>query len=63
MGKRVSRGLFRASCGTEINADCNGAANIGRKVFPKTFVKGIVDTVSYPAVLKIGGDSRSDVKL
>ena len=30
-GKRVKRGLYRAADGTEINADCNGAWNIGRK--------------------------------
>ncbi|MDD1443707.1 transposase, partial [Dolichospermum sp. ST_sed3] len=31
-GKRVSRGLYRSQDGTKINADCNGAANIFRKV-------------------------------
>lgn len=31
-GKRVNRGLYRAADGTRINADCNGAANILRKV-------------------------------
>jgi putative transposase len=31
-GKRVKRGLYRAGNGWEINADCNGAANIIRKV-------------------------------
>ncbi len=30
-GKRVKRGLYRASDGFTINADCNGAYNIGRK--------------------------------
>ena len=30
-GKRVKRGLYRSADGTEINADCNGAWNIGRK--------------------------------
>jgi putative transposase len=52
-GRRVKRGLFRSSNGTIINADCNGAANIGKKVFPKTFVNGIVDTVSYPICLTV----------
>jgi putative transposase len=31
-GKRIKRGLFRSADGTLINADCNGAANILRKV-------------------------------
>ena len=31
-GKRVQRGLYRASNGQLVNADCNGAANILRKV-------------------------------
>ncbi len=30
-GKRVKRGLYRSSQGHLINADCNGAANIGKK--------------------------------
>jgi len=30
-GKRVNRGLYRTAQGYLINADCNGAANIGRK--------------------------------
>ena len=31
-GKRIKRGLYRTSQGWLINADCNGSANIGRKV-------------------------------
>lgn len=31
-GKRINRGLYKTSSGWLINADCNGAANIGRKV-------------------------------
>ena len=34
-GTRVNRGLFRSQDGTKINADCNGAANIFRKVAVK----------------------------
>lgn len=30
-GRRVKRGLYRTAEGTEVNADCNGAWNIGRK--------------------------------
>jgi len=31
-GKRVKRGLYRTAQGWLINADCNGAANMARKV-------------------------------
>jgi len=31
-GQRVKRGLYRTLEGLLINADCNGAGNIGRKV-------------------------------
>ncbi|MEA5604136.1 transposase [Nostoc sp. UHCC 0252] len=34
-GKRVKRGLYQLANGTKINADCNGAANILRKVAVK----------------------------
>ncbi|AFZ47180.1 transposase, IS605 OrfB family [Cyanobacterium stanieri PCC 7202] len=30
-GKRVKRGLYQSKDGTRVNADCNGAFNIGRK--------------------------------
>jgi IS605 OrfB family transposase len=33
-GERVKRGLYRSREGVLLNADVNGAANIGRKVFP-----------------------------
>jgi len=36
-GKRLTRGLYRAANGQEINADVNGAANIIRKVAPDAF--------------------------
>jgi len=36
-GKRVRRGLYRSGDGTLINADVNGAANIGRKANPRIF--------------------------
>ena len=44
-GKRVKRGLYRASNGREINADINGAGNIIRKVAPDAFqqVEGVED--------------------
>ena len=34
-GIRVKRGLYRSDEGTLLNADVNGSANIGRKVFPE----------------------------
>ncbi len=36
-GKRVKRGLFKASDGRTINADVNGSYNILRKVIPEAF--------------------------
>jgi putative transposase len=36
-GKRVKRGLFRASTGQHIHADVNGSYNIVRKVVPDAF--------------------------
>lgn len=48
-GKRLKRGLFRASDGRLINADVNGAYNIMRKAIPNVeYAKGIEDTVLYP---------------
>lgn len=38
LGRRTKRGLFRASDGTIINADINGAGNIVRKVVPVGFL-------------------------
>ncbi len=38
LGKRVKRGLFKSGSGITINADVNGAANIGRKVFGDDFI-------------------------
>ncbi|HKF37982.1 MAG TPA: RNA-guided endonuclease TnpB family protein, partial [Ktedonobacteraceae bacterium] len=44
-GKRIKRGLYRASNGREINADSNGAYNIIRKVAPDAFqqAEGVED--------------------
>jgi IS605 OrfB family transposase len=43
-GKRVKRGLYRASDGRKLNADINGAGNIVRKVAPAAFgAKGVED--------------------
>ena len=48
VGKRVKRGLFKSLTGRLINADLNGALNIGRKVFPKGFSDGIEGFVVSP---------------
>ncbi|HLI71049.1 MAG TPA: IS200/IS605 family accessory protein TnpB-related protein [Ktedonobacteraceae bacterium] len=43
-GKRVKRGLYRASDGRKINADINGAGNIIKKVAPDAFgLKAVED--------------------
>ena len=34
-GKRVHRGLYKTASGIRVNADLNGAANIGRKACPE----------------------------
>jgi putative transposase len=48
VGKRVKRGLFRASDGRCVNADINGAYNIMRKVVPDAFGNGIGGVVVHP---------------
>ena len=48
MGKRIKRGLFRASDGRLINADVNGAYNIIRKVAPDAFGQGSRGCVVHP---------------
>lgn len=53
-GKRVKRGLYRTAQGYKINADCNGSANIIRKVAMKLgLVLDGVSRVSLSAPLKI----------
>jgi putative transposase len=47
-GKRIKRGLFRASDGRLINADVNGAYNIVRKAIPNAFGNGKVGAVVHP---------------
>lgn len=42
-GSRVKRGLYRSSNGTLVNADCNGSANIGRKVIQNSKFLGRLD--------------------
>jgi putative transposase len=47
-GKRIKRGLFRASDGRRLNADVNGSYNILRKVVPNAFGNGIAGVVVHP---------------
>ena len=39
-GTRYSRGMYHSKDGTEINADLNGSANIGRKAIPDMYQTG-----------------------
>jgi len=48
LGRRKSRGLFQSAEGIKINADVNGAYNIIRKAFPKSFVDGIEGVGLHP---------------
>jgi putative transposase len=48
-GKRVTRGMYRSKDGVRINADCNGAANILRKVATKLSIN--LDGVSRGALI------------
>jgi len=47
-GKRIHRGLFRASDGRLINADVNGSYNILRKAILNAFADGIGASVVTP---------------
>ena len=47
-GRRIKRGLFRASDSQLINADVNSSYNIIRKVVPNAFADGIQDIVVRP---------------
>jgi IS605 OrfB family transposase len=47
-GRRIHRGLFRASDGRIINADVNGSYNILRKVIPNASADGIAVSVVRP---------------
>jgi len=52
-GKRVERGLYRAKNGRRIQADVNGAYNIGRKALPDSFGEGIEAVAVRPVGLPI----------
>lgn len=51
LGRRIKRGLFRASDKRTINADVNGSYNILRKAFPAVFAQGIEGAVVHPSRL------------
>jgi len=53
LGKRISRGLFKSSTGTILNADVNGAYNIMKKGFPNSMmVDGIEVFGLIPQILQ-----------
>src|SRR5262245_25778838 len=61
-GKRVKRGLFRASGGRCLNADINGAYNILRKGVPNAVGNGIGGVVVHPVRIPLmNGPHGSDV--
>lgn len=45
VGKRTSRGIFKSKKNILINADVNGALNIGRKAIPNAFSKEMADEI------------------
>ena len=51
--RRIKRGLFVSNNGIKINADLNGAYQIIKKVFPNTFVNGILGVDLHPVVINI----------
>lgn len=61
-GKRISRGRYRTATGIVINADCNGALNILRKVEAQLGLSGLVEAcravLTLPTRLKIWHSKR-----
>ncbi|HEX6797207.1 MAG TPA: transposase [Ktedonobacterales bacterium] len=57
-GRRVKRGLYRASDGRHINADVNGSYNIIRKVAPDAFARGSRGCVVHPVRLAAQNQSK-----
>ena len=52
-GRRVKRGLYRASEKRYLNADVNGAYNIIRKSKPDAFAKGVAGNAVHPIQLAV----------
>jgi hypothetical protein len=62
-GKRVKRGLYCASNGRYIHADCNGSGNIIRKVAPDAFVsKGVEDFAVHPVRITLTKQTTNRAK-
>ncbi|MEM4057861.1 MAG: hypothetical protein QXZ12_03915 [Thermoplasmata archaeon] len=59
MGKRIKRGIFRASDRTLIHADLNATYNIIKKAIPKAFADGIEGYWVVPAKFKHQRDDNS----
>jgi putative transposase len=54
IGTRMTRGLFKSKNDQIINADCNGAYNIAKKVVPNAFVADGIEGVGlHPVLLKL----------
>ena len=70
-GRRLKRGLYQSSKRHLINADINGAANIGRKELGDEWLKQLLELdggvlVETPAVVRnlhAGADSRQWLEL
>ena len=62
-GKRVKRGLFRASDGRLINADVNGSYNIGRKAAPEAFASGGRGWVVQPVRMELPNRNHTRTNL
>jgi putative transposase len=52
-GRRIKRGLYQSREGILINADVNGSYNIGRKVFPMQYAKGVMDVALHPVRVNV----------
>lgn len=62
-GKRVKRGLYRASNGRYIHVDCNGSGNIIRKVAPDAFgSKGVEDFAVHPVRITLTKQTKNVAK-
>jgi putative transposase len=51
--RRIHRGLFESNNGIKINADCNGAYQIMRKVFSNVNANEIVDVHLHPVIINL----------
>ncbi len=62
-GKRVERGLYCASNGRYIHADCNGSGNIIRKIAPNAFgPKGLEDFAVHPVRITFTKQTKKRAK-